>query len=319
MQSRCLIISTAFLDAWKSLHPNVDILREHILLLSRNTAPTSQSLHLPMDCVSPVCLCWGWGTRGTGAGLERATRNRVQLTGMKLCCGLTAPEARSSVHPTASFSAGRRWDAAAGPAPSWDPGQALGGWCAGSGNCLLLMSINSHSQSLLAQTTCPLRPSRSLFDTVCTAGRRRACRPCRQAVSPVSHIPPVARGCSLACLGQVEGSGSWGMHRQGGQQNHPGLWAGLSFAHHLPLGCWRSWKGCPLCYRPHAAVGPSRQGWAVSPLRHPSSRLQPDVGLVSSTEPSAVSLVASFRQGLAEGSPGLPAWGQGHGEPVCAE
>lgn len=33
MQSRCLIIGTAFSDPWKSLHPNVDILREHTLLL----------------------------------------------------------------------------------------------------------------------------------------------------------------------------------------------------------------------------------------------------------------------------------------------
>lgn len=33
MLSRCLIISTVFSDPWKSLHPNVDILREHTLLL----------------------------------------------------------------------------------------------------------------------------------------------------------------------------------------------------------------------------------------------------------------------------------------------
>lgn len=54
-------------------------------------------------------------------------------------------------------------------------------------------------------------------------------------------------------------------------------------------------------------VCPSIQGYAVGPLRYSSLRLQPDMGLVCSTEPIYISVIASCRRGLVEGSPGLPA------------
>lgn len=154
---------------------------------------------------------------------------------------------------------------------------------------------------------------------------------------PISHIPPVALGCSLAHLGQVEGS-AIGRGGVGGETGRAGSRDSSSGAAHRswqlcptqlqPHGCpihrrsklletvpklfQMSWKGCLPCHEPC----PSRQGCDVGPLRHPSLRLQPDVGLVSSAEPSAVSVVASSRQGLAECIPNVPAWAFGHGEPA---
>lgn len=76
MLSRCLIISTVFSDPWKSLHPNVDILREHTLLLRAGAiTQCPQAGHpvfpwtvyprgwhgLPLLCMGHP---WGWSWAG---------------------------------------------------------------------------------------------------------------------------------------------------------------------------------------------------------------------------------------------------------------
>lgn len=84
MQSRCLIISTAFSDPWKSPHPNVDVLLRHTLLPKAGAGAQHPPPGLP---TSPrtVSHCWhgvallGVGkekcTWGAGAGLQRAARS----------------------------------------------------------------------------------------------------------------------------------------------------------------------------------------------------------------------------------------------------
>lgn len=123
---------------------------------SRNTVPTSQSLHLPMDHVSlgpagfassgdgaPMGLEMGWrqppGTVCGSLGRNAAVDSRSRMHGPQSIL----------LHPTLQGHTGMQWLV---PAPSWEPGQAQGQ--AGAGNCLLLTSITSHSRSPLVQATC---------------------------------------------------------------------------------------------------------------------------------------------------------------------
>lgn len=115
MQSRCLIISTVFLHPWKSLHPNVDILREHTLLLRAGAITECPQAGRP-TFLWPVCLqgwCsltllglghpWGWSWAGEshqeppvalrGKALPRARSPR----GTALCPSCHVPLCKDSL------------------------------------------------------------------------------------------------------------------------------------------------------------------------------------------------------------------------------
>lgn len=112
MQSRCLIISTAFSDPWKSLHPNVDILREHTLLLRAGAitrCPQAGRRTFPWTvyrrgwCGLPLLWMehpWGWSWAGEShqelcAALgDEALLQARSRGGMALCPSCCIPLCR---------------------------------------------------------------------------------------------------------------------------------------------------------------------------------------------------------------------------------
>lgn len=86
MQSRCLIISTAFSDPWKSPHPNGAVLLRHTLLPkagagAQHPPPGLPTSPVPFLTAGTGWLCWGWGRRNAPGELELGCREPLGAEG----------------------------------------------------------------------------------------------------------------------------------------------------------------------------------------------------------------------------------------------
>ena len=215
---------------------------------SCNTVPTSQSLHLPTDGVSPgqrsLPLLWMWHPWGWSWTSESDQESCAAFRDEALL--QTCSPRGTALYPSYCILLCRDTLGCSAwlQCPVQSPAKHRGKEVLETAFSLypsLLTAGPYWPRQLVDISSSPLRSLRSLFYTVRIAGCRRACHPCGQIVSPISHIPPVALGCSLACLRQVEGfaisrAGAGGGHRQGRQVEPPRApgWSKLG----IPLASW---------------------------------------------------------------------------------